>query len=58
MKYRVRKAESEKKLEQTKLNLIRINDIISEIEANIEPTKIQAEKAKEYLRLRDWIVYS
>lgn len=53
VKYRVRKAESEKKLEQTKLNLLRINDIISEIEANIEPTKIQAEKAKEYLRLRD-----
>ena len=44
VKYRVRKAESEKKLEQTKLNLLRINDIISEIEANIEPTKIQAEK--------------
>lgn len=53
VKYRVRKVESEKKLEQTKLNLLRINDIISEIEANIEPTKIQAEKAKEYLRLRD-----
>lgn len=53
VKYRVRKAESEKKLEQTKLNLLRINDIISEIEANIEPTKIQAEKAKEYLKLRD-----
>lgn len=33
--------------------MLRINDIISEIEANIEPTKIQAEKAKEYLRLRD-----
>ena len=53
VKYRVRKAESEKKLEQTKLNLLRINDIISEIEANIEPTKLQAEKAKEFLRLRD-----
>ena len=53
VKYRVRKAESEKKLEQTKLNLLRINDIISEIEANIEPTRLQAEKAKEFLRLRD-----
>ncbi len=53
VKYRVRKAESEKKLEQTKLNLLRINDIISEIETNIEPTKIQSEKAKEFLRLRD-----
>ena len=53
VKYRVRKAESEKKLEQTKLNLLRINDIISEIEANIEPTRVQAEKAKQFLRLRD-----
>ena len=53
VKYRVRKAESEKKLEQTKLNLLRINDIISEIETNIEPTKIQSEKAKEFLHLRD-----
>lgn len=53
VKYRVRKAESEKKLEQAKLNLLRINDIISEIETNIEPTKLQAEKAKEFLRLRD-----
>ena len=53
VKYRTRKEESEKKLEQTKLNLLRINDIISEIENNIEPTKAQAEKAKEFLRLRD-----
>ena len=53
VKYRVRKAESEKKLEQAKLNLLRINDIISEIETSIEPTRVQAEKAKEFLRLRD-----
>ena len=53
VKYRTRKAESEKKLEQSKVNLLRINDIISEIETNIEPTKIQAEKAREFLRLRD-----
>ena len=53
VKYRTRKEEAEKKLEQTKLNLLRINDIITEIEGNIEPTKLQAEKAKEFLRLRD-----
>ena len=53
VKYRVRKAESEKKLEQAKLNLLRINDIISEIETSIEPTRIQAEKAKQFLKLRD-----
>ena len=53
VKYRTRKAESEKKLEQTKLNLLRINDIISEIENNIGPLKNQSEKAKKYLSLRE-----
>lgn len=53
VKYRVRKGESEKKLEQTKLNLLRINDILSEIEANIDPLRIQAEKAKQFLDLRE-----
>ena len=53
VKYRIRKAESEKKLEQTKLNLLRINDILSEIESNIEPLKIQSEKAKKFLDLRE-----
>ena len=53
VKYRTRKQESEKKLERTKLNLLRINDIISEIETNIEPLKAQSEKAKKYLNLRE-----
>ena len=53
VKYRTRKIESEKKLEQTKLNLLRINDILSEIEANIEPLKLQADKAKQFLDLRE-----
>ena len=53
VKYRTRKAESEKKLEHTKLNLLRINDILSEIETNIEPLKAQSEKAKKYLNLRE-----
>ncbi len=53
VKYRTRKQESEKKLEQTKLNLLRINDILTEIEANIEPLKAQSEKARQYLDLRE-----
>ena len=53
VKYRARRQETEKKLEQTKLNLLRINDILSEIEANIEPLKMQSEKAKKFLNLRD-----
>ncbi len=53
VKYRTRKQESEKKLERTKLNLLRINDILSEIEGNIEPLKVSSEKAKKYLNLRE-----
>ena len=53
VKYRTRKVESEKKLESTKLNLLRINDILSEIESNLEPLKLQADKAKKYLNLRE-----
>lgn len=53
VKYRTRKQEAEKKLERTKLNLLRINDILSEIETNIEPLKISSEKAKKYLNLRE-----
>ena len=53
VKYRTRKQEAEKKLEQTKLNLLRINDILAEIEGQIEPLKMQSEKAKQYLSLRE-----
>lgn len=53
VKFRTRKQESEKKLEHTKLNLLRINDILTEIEANLEPLHIQSDKAKKYLNLRE-----
>ncbi len=53
VKYRTRREESEKKLEQTKINLIRINDILTEIEANLEPLKLQSEKANQFLDLRE-----
>ena len=53
VKYKARKIEAEKKLEQTKLNLLRINDIIYEIEQKIEPLKEQSEKAKKYLNLKE-----
>ena len=53
VKYRARKEETEKKLEQTKLNLLRINDILTEIEGNLEPLQQQSDKAKRYLNLRE-----
>lgn len=53
VKYRTRREEAEKKLEQTKVNLMRINDILIELEANLEPLKQQRDKAKKYLDLRE-----
>ena len=52
VKFKTRKEESEKKLEHTKLNVLRINDILTEIEGNIEPLKLQADKAKKYIDLK------
>jgi len=52
-KYRYRKEESERKLERTEENLLRINDKIAELELQVEPLRDQAEKAKKYLILRD-----
>ena len=53
VKYRARKEEAEKKLEHTKLNLLRIDDILKEIEANLGPLQNQSDKAKKYLNLRE-----
>ncbi len=52
-KFRHRKEESERKLERTEENLVRINDKIAELELQVEPLRDQAEKAKKYLVLRD-----
>ena len=52
-KYRHRKEETERKLQQTRENLLRINDKISELELQVNPLREQAEKAKKYLVLRD-----
>ena len=53
VKYKTRKEESEKKLESTKLNLLRINDIMKEIEGNLNPLKNQADKAKKFIYLKN-----
>lgn len=51
MKYKVRKKEALRKLDNTKQNLLRIDDIIIELESQLEPLKDQAEKARNYLEL-------
>ena len=52
-RYRHRKEEAERKLERTEENLVRINDKIDELELQVEPLRVSAEKAKRYLILRD-----
>ncbi len=52
-KYRHRKLETERKLEHTQDNLLRIGDKVSELEMQLEPLRIQSEKAKKYLELKD-----
>ncbi len=52
-KYRHRKEEAERKLERTEDNLMRIGDKVSELELQLEPLKVQSEKAKKYLELKD-----
>jgi chromosome segregation protein len=53
VKYRTKKAESERKLEASNANLERVSDIIAEIESRIDLLKEDSEKASEYLTLRD-----
>ena len=52
-KYRHRKEETERKLAHTEENLLRIADKVSELELQLEPLKLQSEKAKQYLELKD-----
>lgn len=53
VKYRTRKEEAEKKIENTRQNLLRINDIVSEIENQLGPLEEQSEKAKKFLEIRE-----
>jgi chromosome segregation protein len=53
VKFKTRKEESERKLQQTEQNLLRINDIIQELGERIEPLAQQAEIAKQFMQLSD-----
>ncbi len=52
-KYRHRKDEAERKLNHTNDNILRVEDIILELESQLGPLKLQSEKAKKYLVYRD-----
>lgn len=57
VKYRTRKEEAEKKLDNTRQNLTRINDIFVEIEKQLGPLENQAETAKKFLEIREKLKY-
>jgi len=50
-KYRFKKQESQKKLDETEANMLRVADILSELESRVGPLERQAKKAREYLGL-------
>lgn len=53
VKFKTRKEEAEKKLNNTQQNLVRINDILSTYEERLEPLRIDNEKAQKFIKLSD-----
>lgn len=53
VKYKKRKATAQKKLENERENLVRVNDILAELERQVGPLEKQAEKARVYLKKKE-----
>ena len=53
VKFKRRKNIAQKKLEDEKQNLVRVSDILSELEKQVGPLARQSEAAREYLRLKE-----
>lgn len=53
VKFKRRKYAAQKKLEAEKQNLVRVNDILAELENQIGPLERQSEKAKVYLKKKE-----
>ncbi|MBP3242890.1 MAG: chromosome segregation protein SMC [Ruminococcus sp.] len=50
-KFRYKKQEAERKLTAAQENLLRLTDILTELESRVEPLKAQAEKAERFVKL-------
>lgn len=50
-KFRINRKDAAKKLENTQNNLTRVNDILCEIDTQLEPLKVEAEKTRQYNEL-------
>ena len=53
LKYKKRKEETMRKLDNTNDNLEKVNLVIQELESNVEPLRIQAEAATKYLEFKN-----
>lgn len=53
VKYKRRKAIAQKKLEDEKASLVRVSDILSELEKQVGPLQRQSKAAREYLQLKE-----
>ncbi len=53
VKFKRRKNTAQKKLEDEKQNILRINDILAELEKQLGPLEKQSETAKEYLKKKE-----
>lgn len=51
--FKAKKVDAERKLERTQDNLVRITDIVSELDRQLKPLRHQAEVAKKYLELKE-----
>ena len=53
VKYKKNKLETQRSLEIERENLVRVTDILTELERQVSPLQKQSERAREYLLLRD-----
>ncbi len=53
VKFKRRKAATQKKLEHERENMVRIHDILTELERQVLPLEKQAEKAKAYIKKKE-----
>lgn len=49
--YRYRRADAQRRLSQAEENLVRLRDILTELESRVGPLKVQSEKAEKFLVL-------
>ncbi|ONI44018.1 chromosome segregation protein SMC [Candidatus Epulonipiscioides gigas] len=52
-KYKIKKQEANKKLDKEKENMLRVDDILLEIKSHLVPLEKEAEKAKQYFKLKE-----